>query len=78
MGTVRGMRTTRALPFLLASGIAVLAPACSDEDGDGAVTDEEIQDVEDGVHDAGDQLDQEIDGQNEGDNENGLATALFL
>jgi hypothetical protein len=47
----------------------LLAPACSDEDGDGGVTDEEIQDVEDQVDDVGDELQEEVDSQDEGTNE---------
>jgi hypothetical protein len=55
--------------MLLVSGTVLLAPACSDEDGDGATTDEEIQDVEDGAEDVGDQVDEEIEGQDQGTNE---------
>ena len=54
------------------AGVAVLSLAfagCSDEDGDGATTDEEIQDVEDGVDEAGDQVEEELDGQDQGSNE---------
>ena len=54
------------------AGIAALSFAfagCSDEDGDGATTDEEMQDVEDGVDEAGDQVEEEIDGQDKGSNE---------
>ena len=56
------------------ASVAVLGFAfagCSDEDGDGATSDEEIQDVEDGVDEAGDQVEEELDGQNEGSNEDG-------
>ena len=63
------MRTTRALTVLFAAGTVLLAPACSDEDGDGATTDEEIQDVEDGAEDVGNEVDEEIEGQDEGSNE---------
>lgn len=56
------------------AGLAVLAVpfagACADEDGDGATTDEELQDVRDETKDAEEQLEQEVDGQNEGSNEN--------
>ena len=57
---------------LALAGVAVLSFAlagCSDEDGDGATTDEEIQDVEDGVGNAGDEVEEEIDGQDQGSNE---------
>ena len=38
------MRTTRLLlTITLGAGALLAAPACSDEDGDGATTDEEIQ-----------------------------------
>ena len=63
------MRTTRALTALLAAGTIALVPACSDEDGDGATTDEEIQDVEDGAEDVGNEVEEEIEGQDEGSNE---------
>lgn len=40
--------------------------ACSDEDGDGARTDEEIGELEDTGEDIGDELEQEVDqGQEE-------------
>jgi hypothetical protein len=42
--------------------------ACSDEDGDGGTTDEEIQDGEDLVTDAGDEIEEEVDAQDEGTN----------
>ena len=45
--------------------------ACSDEDGDGGTTDEEIQDGEDTVDDVGDEIEEEIDAQTEGDDEDG-------
>lgn len=55
---------------LLAAGmVGALAlggvTACSDEDGDGAVTDEEVGEIDDGAEDAGDELEQEIDEGNE-------------
>ena len=46
------------------------AGACADEDGDGATTDEEIQDVRDETNEAEDRLEQEVEGQDEGSNEN--------
>lgn len=55
--------TTRRATALAISGILVFGgAACNDEDGDGAGTDEEIQDVED-------EVEEEIEGQDEGDNE---------
>jgi hypothetical protein len=65
------MRTHRLVTAGLAAGALLLAPACSDEDGDGGVTDEEIQDVQDGAEDVGDELEQEIDAQDEGTDEDG-------
>jgi hypothetical protein len=63
------MRTTRALSAAFAAGALLLSPACSDEDGDGATTDEELQDLEDGAEDVGNEVEEEIEGQDEGSNE---------
>lgn len=65
------MRTSRAITAALAAGALLLAPACSDEDDDGGTTDEEIQDLEDGAEGVGDQLQEEIDAQDEGSDEDG-------
>lgn len=59
--------TTAGLLGLGSLGLA----ACSDEDGDGGTTDEEIEDVEETVDSIGDEIDEEIDAQDEGDNEDG-------
>jgi hypothetical protein len=60
---MRSNRTIRTLAGGIAAGAVLLAvPACSDEDGDGGTTDEEIQDVEDEVN-------EEIDAQDEGSND---------
>jgi hypothetical protein len=59
--------TTAGLFGLGSLGLA----ACSDEDGDGGTTDEEIQDVEDTTEEMGDELEEEVDAQEEGDNEDG-------
>jgi hypothetical protein len=45
--------------------------ACSDEDDDGGTTDEEIQEGEDTVDSVGDELEEEVDAQDEGTNEDG-------
>jgi hypothetical protein len=45
--------------------------ACSDEDGDGGTTDEEIQDGKDTVTSVGDEVQEEVDAQDEGTNEDG-------
>ena len=65
------MRTTRLLATGVAAGALLLAPACDDEDGDGGTTDEELQDVEDTGEDVGDQLEEEIDAQDEGTDDDG-------
>ncbi len=66
------MRTTRvaglSLSVLFGLGSLGLS-ACSDEDGDGGTTDEEIEDIEDTVDDVGSEIDEEIDAQEEGTNE---------
>ncbi|MFL6205209.1 MAG: hypothetical protein ACJ739_07630 [Acidimicrobiales bacterium] len=66
--------TTRRLAALALAGMLGLGSltglaACSDEDGDGGKTDEEIQDVKDGADKAKDEVDQEVDAQNQGDNQ---------
>lgn len=61
------MQTTRRSyrRSLVAAGlVGVLAlggAACSDEDGDGAVTDEEQGEIDDGAEDVGNELEQEVD-----------------
>jgi hypothetical protein len=66
----------RRAPRIAATALTVVAlglggAACSDEDGDGATTDEELQDVEDGANEAEDQVNEEVEGQDEGSNEDG-------
>ena len=72
-GYAYGMRRHRLVRASFAA-LAVLAVpfagACADEDGDGATTDEEIQDVRDETKDAEKELEEEVDGQDEGSNEN--------
>ncbi len=67
------MTTTRvkaaSLAALLSLGAITGVSACSDEDGDGGTTDEEIQDGQDTVEDIGDEVEEEVDAQDEGDNE---------
>lgn len=65
------MRTTRAITVALATGALLLSPACSDEDGDGGTTDEEIEDLEEETEDVGEEIEEEIDAQDEGSNEDG-------
>jgi hypothetical protein len=58
-----------AIAGLLAIGSLVGAAACSDEDGDGGTTDEEIQDIDEGVDEAESQVEEEVDAQSEGSDE---------
>jgi hypothetical protein len=53
---------------LTLSGGALFS-ACSDEDGDGGTTDEEIQEGEDTIDSVEDEIQEEIDSQDEGTNE---------
>lgn len=55
------MLRRRALATGLFAAALIVAPACTDEDGDGAGTDEEIGDVGDEVEDVGNQLEEEVD-----------------
>jgi hypothetical protein len=55
-------RTRRLLAIAGLALAPVLVGACSDEDGDGATTDEEIQETEDRVE-------TEIEGQDNGSND---------
>jgi hypothetical protein len=67
---MRTTPTTRTLAATVAAGALLFAaPACSDEDGDGATTDEELQELEDRGEDLGDEVQEEIDGQDTGSNE---------
>ena len=54
---------------LVASGLLVFGTAaCSDEDGDGSSTDEEVEQIEDTVEDGVDEVEQQVDeGAEEGD-----------
>ena len=56
---------------LLAAGSVLGVAACSDEDGDGCTTDEEIQDGKDTVSTVEGEIQEEIDAQDEGSNEDG-------
>ena len=69
-GMRRHHRIARAGFAALAVLAVPLAGACADEDGDGATTDEEIQDVRDETKDAEDELEEEVEGQDKGTNEN--------
>jgi hypothetical protein len=66
------MTPAKLLATGLAAGALLLVPACGDdEDGDGGVTDEEIQDLEDQGEDIGDEIEEEVDAQDEGSNDDG-------
>lgn len=45
----------------LAAALVLAAGACSDEDGDGATTDEEIGEISETIEDGGDQLEEELE-----------------
>ena len=66
----RQHRFARASFAALAVLAVPFAGACADEDGDGATTDEELQDVRDETQDAEEELEEEVEGQTEGSNEN--------
>ncbi|HET6951266.1 MAG TPA: hypothetical protein VFI47_12870 [Acidimicrobiales bacterium] len=63
----------RAAALSMAGALAVgsigLAACGDDEDGDGGTSDEEIQDVEDTVDSLGNEVDEEIDAQDQGSND---------
>jgi hypothetical protein len=63
------MSTRRRIAALAAVAILGLGgAACSDEDGDGATTDEEQRELEETGEDIGDRIDQELEeGENERD-----------
>jgi hypothetical protein len=64
-------RRVAAVPFAAALALGGLAACGEDEDGDGGTTDEEIQEGEDRVNDVGDEIQEEIDAQDQGSNEDG-------
>lgn len=69
--TVTNRIVAASFAGLLTLGAAGSLAACSDEDGDGGTTDEEIQDGKDAVDDVKDEVEEEVDSQNEGSNEDG-------
>jgi hypothetical protein len=58
-----------SLAVVLGLGAALGGAACSDEDGDGGTTDEEIQEGEDTVTSVAGEIEEEVDAQDEGTNE---------
>ena len=74
MTTTRATSTrvrSTALAVLLGLGALGGAAACTDEDGDGGTTDEEIQEGKDTATSVGDEIEEEVDAQDEGSNEDG-------
>ena len=69
------MHTTKRATALVAGAALAIGSlagaACSDEDGDGGTTDEEIEDVEDTADSIQDEIQEEIDSQDQGSNEDG-------
>ena len=60
------MRPPRICALAAVAVLGLTGAACSDEDGDGATTDEEIERIDEGLEDAGEELDEELDeGRNE-------------
>lgn len=49
----------KLVAILTIVSMPVVLSACEDEDGDGAVTDEEIEQLDEGLEDAVDQLEEE-------------------
>lgn len=66
----RRVAAVSAAGLLALTGAAGLA-ACSDEDGDGGTTDEEIQDGKDTVDSIEGEIQEELDSQDQGTNEDG-------
>jgi hypothetical protein len=71
MATAPTTSRLRATSLALALGLGSLGgvAACSDEDGDGGTTDEEIQEGEDTATSLGNEVEEEVDAQDQGSNE---------
>ncbi len=55
---------------VLTAGVVLGGVACSDEDGDGATTDEEVGELDEEVDEGADKLEQEVDaGQDEAEDD---------
>lgn len=65
------MRRTAALTLSALLALGGAAACGEDEDGDGGTTDEEIQEGEDRIDDVQNEIDEEVDAQDEGSNEDG-------
>jgi hypothetical protein len=55
------LRTTRLSAVAVTAVLAFGGVACSDEDGDGATTDEEVDNLEQEVDEGADQVEEEIE-----------------
>lgn len=64
-------RRVAVVPFAAALALGGLTACGEDEDGDGGTTDEEIQEGEDRVEDLEDEVQDEVDSQDQGSNEDG-------
>lgn len=51
----------RASTLAIAATLVFAPAACSDEDGDGAGTDEEVDEIDEGAEDVGNDVDEEVD-----------------
>jgi hypothetical protein len=65
------IRRAAALSLSAVLALGGVAACGDDEDGDGGTTDEEIQEGEDTVEDVGDEIEEEVDAQDEGSNDDG-------
>jgi hypothetical protein len=63
------IRRAAALSLSAVLALGGVAACGDDEDGDGGTTDEEIQEGEDTVEDVGDEIEEEVDAQDEGSND---------
>ena len=61
----------RIAASVLVAACALGAVACSDEDGDGAVTDEETGEIDETIDSIGNEIEEEVDRGAEETNENG-------
>jgi hypothetical protein len=65
------IRRAAALPLAAVLALGGAAACGDDEDGDGGVTDEEIQEGEDTVDSLGNEAEEEVDAQDQGSNDDG-------
>jgi hypothetical protein len=63
------MRRAATLSLSAVLALGGVAACGDDEDGDGGTTDEEIQEGEDTVDSVGDEVEEEVDAQDEGSND---------